>query len=186
MGPRRKYYVDPEIQFPIILTLIVLVMVEGVFVGWGVSKAAALARAWENPRQAAEFFRVLFLTIVPVVSLNFFLGAWLSNKIAGPLQHLRELMSEIARGNLEVEATVRRGDYLQAHVQEFNKMVQTLRRLIYRDQKFAEEVDEILQGCEEAAAKDAALRKSMKEARARLSVINAHFMKGRREERRRT
>lgn len=189
MDLRRRLYVDPEVQFPLILALILIVTGEGLFVGWGLMKAVAAAKDWQNPDQAKRFFFVLAATIIPVVAANFILGAWLSNKIAGPLLRLRQTIAEIARGNLEVSVALRQGDFLQAHAGEMNRMIETLRRLLYRDRGHAVEADELLDDClkrldkakgvPEAVARD--LRERIADAKSRLSIINHHFLKGKAE-----
>ncbi|MEK7381785.1 MAG: hypothetical protein AAB262_00700 [Elusimicrobiota bacterium] len=184
---RRRYYVDSELQFPMILALIALVTVEGVFIGWGFSRAAALARDWRRLDQAASFFKVLLLTVVPLVVGNFVIGTWLSHKIAGPLVRMRRMMTEIARGNLEVEISERKGDLLHSHVREMGRMTETLRRLIYRDHAHAAEVDTLLTQCRQRLDKSEGLREAerrelgalLDEAKSRLSIINTHFLKGR-------
>lgn len=186
MQPRQKFYVDPEVQFPVILGVILLVVGQGPVVGWAFSKLIALAREWERPDQATQFFKVALLTVVPIVAVNFLIGAWLSHKIAGPLWRIRQAMGEIARGNLEVELSIRGRDILQGYAQEMNRMVQTLRRLIYRDHQHAAEADALLTKCRQWAArrKDVpeGARKELEElidgAKSRLSIINAHFLKG--------
>ncbi len=190
MSLRQRFYVDPEIQFPIILSLILLVTAQGFFVGWGFSKAIAVARQWQRPEQAAEFFTVLLLTVIPVVALNFALGTWISHKFAGPLLQMRRALGEVARGNLEVEVRIRSGDFLHAHAQELNRAVSVLRKLIYRDQGYAREADEVLLRCQERLSRSALaddekrqLKVLLDDAKSRLSIINAHFSKGKWEER---
>jgi len=186
---RRRYYVDSELQFPMILALIALVTVEGAFVGWGFSRAAALARDWQRLDQVAAFFKSLLLTVVPLVIGNFVIGAWLSHKIAGPLVRMRHAMTEIARGNLEVGISERKGDLLHSYVREMGRMEETLRRLIYRDRKHAAETDALLTRCRQwlAARKNLGeterreLSALIDEAKSRLGIINTHFMKGRPE-----
>ena len=120
---------------------------------------------------------------------NFFLGLWLSHKVAGPLLKMREAVGEVTRGNLEVEVAIRKGDLLHEHIKDLNRMVETLRRLLYRDHKHVEEVNVIMTQCREAVARRKDLpegaRKEMNAfidgAKSRLSIINAHFMKGRLE-----
>jgi methyl-accepting chemotaxis protein len=187
---RRKLYIDPEIQFPLILALIALVTVEGAFVGWGFSNAIAAAKEWERPDQAARFFRILIGTLIPVVAVNFAAGTWLTNKIAGPLARLRQGMSEIARGNLETVVQIRSGDLLHKHVHDFNLMTQTLRRLIYRDHKHAAEIDDIMTQARGWLSRQKDLPETSKAdlealinaVKSRQSIINAHFMKGKTEQ----
>ncbi len=184
---RRRYYVDPELQFPMILALLALVTVEGAFIGWGFSRAAALARDWQRLDQAASFFKALLLTVVPLVVGNFVIGTWLSHKIAGPLTRMRSAMAEIARGNLEIEISERKGDLLHSYVREMGRMLETLRRLIYRDHAYAAEIDALLTQCRQRLAKSKSLDEAerrelgalLDEAKNRLSIINTHFMKGR-------
>lgn len=186
---RRKFYVNPGIQFPIIATLILLVTIEGVVVGWGVYAAIGLARQWDQPDQAGAFLRLVAFLVVPVVVLNFLFGAYLSHKIAGPLERLYRGMAEVARGNLEGDIRIRTGDLLSAFAMQFNKMVETLRRLIYRDHRYVAEVNDLLTQCERRVDTIPALKPSereemhrlVKEAKSRLSIINDHFMKGKLE-----
>ncbi|MBI4061575.1 MAG: methyl-accepting chemotaxis protein [Elusimicrobia bacterium] len=185
---RRRYYVDSELQFPIILALLLLVTLEGVFVGWGFSKAAALARDWRRLDQVAAFFKAFLLTVVPLVAGNFLIGTWLSHKIAGPLVRMRRAMAEIARGNLEVDISERKGDLLHAYVRETGRMAETLRRLIYRDHAHAAEADALLTKCRQRLSENAGLGEDerrelnalLDEAKSRLGIINTHFLKGRR------
>lgn len=184
-GLRRRFYISPDVQLPIIVSLILLVTAESFLVGWGFSRAIALARQWDRADQALEFFKVVMLTAVPTVAANFFFGAWLSNKLAGPLERMRAAMNEVARGNLEAELSLRGGDILHAHATDFNRMVQTLRRLIYRDHQHAKETDEYLTRLRERLeasslpdAEKAELKKLINEAKNRMSIVNAHFLKG--------
>ncbi|MFH1620008.1 MAG: hypothetical protein ABIG11_08920, partial [bacterium] len=76
---------------------------------------------------------------------------------------------------------------LQSCALDFNQMMQTLRRLIYRDHKYAAEADDILTECREWLSRQETLPSRESEqlnslinnAKSRLSIINAHFMKGR-------
>lgn len=189
MEPRRRIYIDQDVQLPIILLLLFLVPLEGVLVGWGFSKSIIVARQWDRPDQALQFFKILFLTLVPLVAVNFAVGMWFTHKIVGPLARMRQGMAEIARGNLEYEIALRKGDFLQHHASEMNRMVETLRRLIYRDHNHAAETDQILVQCRAWLAKRKDLsepaRKELQQlldgAQSRLSIINAHFLKGKLE-----
>jgi nitrogen fixation/metabolism regulation signal transduction histidine kinase len=184
---RRNFYTDPELQFPLIVSLIGLVTIQSLFVGWGFYRMIAIARQWDRPDQAWAFFATLAFTIVPVVLVNFALGTYLSHKIAGPLSKIRLAAGEIARGNLEVDVRVREGDLIQSYAVDFNTMIQTLRRLIYRDRDHAQEADKLLTDMLEWLASEKELGEAGKTqaikfvngAKSRLSVINTHFMKGR-------
>lgn len=185
----RKLYIDPELQVPVIVVLILLVTLESLFVGWGFYKAISITKQWDRPDQTMEFFYVVALTVVPVVIFNFILGIYLSYKIAGPLTRIRKVMKEISRGNLEDTVALEHADLLQSCAIDMNKMVQTLRTLIYRDRNYISEVNVTLNECQNWLSnlhgvktkerKD--LEKLLKEAKSRLSIINMYFTKGKKE-----
>jgi hypothetical protein len=52
---RGHLYIDPALQIPAILTLIVTVTAESLFVGWGFSNVIEAARHWEDPHQLVVF-----------------------------------------------------------------------------------------------------------------------------------
>ena len=183
---RTRFYLDPDVQFPLVALLIVLVTLEGCFVGWGFYKAVIIAQQWQRAHFIGDFVLVVLATIVPMVILNFVLGTYFSHKIAGPLSQMRRAMSEISRGNLESDISLRKGDLLQEFALDFNRMLETLRRLIYRDHQNARDADKILSECrgkleaqgkitEEARSE---LEKLVNNAKSSIGIINAHFMKG--------
>lgn len=184
---RRRFYVDPEIQFPMIVGLLAVTTLVGFFLGWGVYKAIAVAKDWQRTGQVADFFLVLLGVIVPAVGANLAFGTYLSNKLAGPLYKIRQAIEEVTRGNLEAEVSIRKGDLLQGTAVDFNRMVQTLRRMLYRDRRHSDEVNEILSQCqawleartEVPEPERRRLGKLINDAKARLSIINTHFLKAR-------
>lgn len=187
MERRRELFIDSQVQFPLMLALLALVAVEGTVVGWALTKLLAAARQWDRPDQAALFFKTLVITLLPLFAANWALGAWLSGKLARPLLALRRGLTEIARGNLEVEVAPRPGDLLGDHLQGLNKTTETLRRLIYRDHAHAAEVVELMGQAQAWLSRHKDLpepsRKELQAvidgAKSRLSIINNHFMKGR-------
>ena len=185
---RRRFYIDPQLQFPLIVGLSVVAALQGLLLGWGLYKLISIATQWDRPNQVTDFFLVFLVTVVPVVLTSFACGAYISHRIAGPVQQLRKAIAEITRGNLEVEAHIRRNDLLQDCVGDFNRMVQTLRRLLYRDHGYTGEVNKLLSEMQEALALDSLpderrkkLQKLFVDCKSRLSIINAHFMKGKKE-----
>ncbi|MEK7767341.1 MAG: HAMP domain-containing protein, partial [bacterium] len=164
-----------------------VVCVAGGLIGGGVSALVAVARQWDRPDQASSFFRLLAILMVSVVAVNVLLGVYVTHKIAGPLERLRRGMAQVARGNLEEEILLRRGDLLGEFTHGFNQMVEALRHLIYRDHRFVIEANELLTQCQQRISSDQGrgagdreeLQQLVKEAKSRLSIINDHFMKGR-------
>lgn len=190
MRRRRKFYVDPGLQFPLVAGFILMVCVEGGLIGWGVSALVSVARQWDRPDQAAAFLRLLAVLIVSVVAVNVALGLYVTHKIAGPLERLRRGMAQVAGGNLEGEILIRRGDLLSGFTHGFNQMIEALRHLIYRDHRFVTEANDLLTQCQQRISRDRGpvaagdreeLQRLVKEAKSRLSIVNDHFMKGRME-----
>ena len=187
MGWRRKYYVDPEVQFPLIAGLLLWTTLQGLFLGWGFYRLLVIAKQWERPDQATDFFLTLLFVLVPLVLLNLIGGVYLSHKIAGPLHKMRLLMAEIARGNLEEELQVRRGDMLQNYAEDFNRMLHTLRRLLYRDYEHSRQTNDLVTDIQEWVeaksdlpdAERKKLQKLLIACKSRLGIINTHFLKGR-------
>lgn len=182
---RQGYYVEPEIQLPLTLGLIVVATFEGIFVGWGLHWTIRLAQDWQNARQIFEFFGVLLATLLPLVGFNFWLGSWFTYRLIGPLARIRQAMAEVSRGNLECEIAAREGDFLRSYLEDVNSAIHALRRLIYRDRKYAQEAVDLLTQCQERLEKEGFPEKArsgigslMTQAKSRLSIVNAHFTKG--------
>lgn len=181
----KKLYIDPEIQLPIIVVLILLVSIESIVFAFGFLQAIAITKQIHNPNQTLEFFILLICTIVPVVIVNFFLGTYLSHKIAGPMQKIRKAMTEITRGNLEGNIFLKEGDFLQSYALDFNRMIQTLKNHIQRDRMYVTEANELLNECQSLlsngqglSSKDCKhMQKIIKNAKSRLSIIDVHFTK---------
>ena len=189
MAWRRKFYIVPEIQFPLIVGLVLLTTLQGLFLGWGFYKLIFIAKQWERADQAAAFFLTVFGTIVPTVALNFAFGTYFSHKIAGPIYKMRKAIGEITRGNLEQELQIRKGDLLQSCSEDFERMLQTLRRLLYRDHAHSMEVNDLLTEmqawvAEKKDLKDEERRKLQKlilDCKSRVGIINTHFLKGKQD-----
>ncbi len=182
---RRKLYVDPELQFPIIAYLILFVTVEGALVGWGFSKAIEIAGDWRRPEIVWDFFKIAAWTFLPMIAANFAFGSYLSNKIAGPLWRMRQAMHAITRGDLDEDIMPRRRDLLQDHAADFNLMLQSLRHVARRDAAAAREAEELLARLRERlASADGSVKNKeelgrlVNEAKAKISLIGSHFAKG--------
>lgn len=126
-SPRRQYYIDPDLQLPVVASLTLLVTTEAFFVGYGFYKAIGIAREWQRPHQVFDFFGTLFVVLALVCALNLAFGVLLSHRIAGPALKLRRAMEELARGDLAVRVALRRGDLLQPLAAAFNLMAASLR-----------------------------------------------------------
>jgi nitrogen fixation/metabolism regulation signal transduction histidine kinase len=83
----------------------------------------------------------MFLAIVIALALNTLLVGlfWLiaMHKIAGPLYRLNKGLQEIAAGRLPDDIHLRKGDELSEIVNNFNKMVSSLRSAPQKDKKIS-------------------------------------------------
>lgn len=183
---RRHYFIDTEIQLPLTLGLILIATVEGVFVGWGLSRIIHFAFDWQNARQIAKFFIFLIATFLPMVAINFWLSAWFTHRMIGPLSRARKALSSIVDGNLECEIVPREGDFLRHYLEDVNAVIKTLKRLIYRDYQYVQETVEVLNQCRDKI-KESGLseedknefQKLLSQAKSRLSIVNLHFARHR-------
>lgn len=186
LNRRKRYFIDTEIQLPLTLGLIFIATVEGVFVGWGLSRIIHLASDWQNARQILEFFVFLLITFLPMVAVNFWLSAWFTHRMIGPLSRARKALSSIVEGNLECEIVPREGDFLRHYLEDVNSAVRTLKRLIYRDHQYVQETVELLTQCrdkiESSGLSNEAksdIQKLISQAKSRLSIVNVHFVRHR-------
>jgi nitrogen fixation/metabolism regulation signal transduction histidine kinase len=62
-----------------------------------------------------------------MVALIGLLGIYFTHKVAGPVFKMKRLLKEVGRGNLRVEARLRKGDELQDFFDAFTEMVKGLR-----------------------------------------------------------
>ena len=186
LNRRKRYFIDTEIQLPLTLGLIFIATVEGVFVGWGLSRIIYLASDWQNARQILEFFAFLVITFLPMVAVNFWLSAWFTHRMIGPLSRARKALSLIVEGNLECEIVPREGDFLRHYLEDVNAAVRTLKRLIYRDHQYVQETVELLNQCRDkiensglSSEAKSDIQKLISQAKSRLSIVNVHFVRHR-------
>lgn len=100
------------------------------------------------------------------VTAIIFIGSFMANGIARPLQEIVAVASEIARGNLVLEAKVDRSDEIGQLGKEFNKMSQSLRRLISEAVDMATGVD---RGSESVSAAAEEMSSSLEEVSATIN-----------------
>ena len=62
-----------------------------------------------------------------MVTLIGLLGIYFTHKVAGPLYKMSRLLAQVGRGNLRIDARLRRGDELQSFFDTFTQMVSGLR-----------------------------------------------------------
>lgn len=178
---KRKYFIDPELQFWFVLILIFIVSTEGIFVGYGIFRLLAIASDWQRIHMATDFFITLSLILLFLIGTNFILGIYFSHKIAGPIFKLRGVLQEIKRGDLSHVIQIRHGDMLKSFVREFNETTMLLDKLVRRDKGLVKKALEQLDRCQEILTKKYSI-KELKEIqkifvgiKSYLVAVNSHF-----------
>ena len=177
---RQQYIVEPELQFWFVLVIIFIVLIEGIFISWGISRLSTIVSDWKQSNMVMDFFKTLILILLLLIGGNFLLGIYLSHKVAGPLFRVRKALQEIRRGNF-CNIQLRRGSMLKDFVKEFNETMLVLNKLIHRDQKIINGVLEQLNQCHGILKKKHSI-KELEEVQKRLLLIrsllvtvNSHF-----------
>jgi hypothetical protein len=88
-----------------------------------------------------------------MVALIGLLGIYFTHKVAGPVYKMKRLLKQVGRGNLRVEARLRKGDELQDFFDTFTQMVSGLRAL---EKKQLDELDRAVDALERGAKDEAA------------------------------
>ena len=145
---RRQYFVKSELQFWFVLILILVVSIEAIFFGYGISYLLTIASDWQRPHVVFDFFKILILILLLLIAVNFILGIYFSHKIAGPLFRLHRILREIREGKVPDKFYVRRGDVFKDFFREFNEVVLVLNKL-NRDKEHIKQALGQLNQCQE-------------------------------------
>jgi len=177
---REKYIVEPELQFWFVLMIIFIVLIEGIFISWGISRLSTIVSDWKQGNMVMDFFKTLILILLLLIGGNFLLGIYLSHKVAGPLFRVRKAFREIREGNFS-NIQLRRGSMLKDFVNEFNETILVLNKLIHRDQEIISAVLEQLSQCQGILKKKHSIKgveevqKKLLSIRSLLVAVNSHF-----------
>lgn len=181
--------VDEELLVVIVALLLLLVGAEGVYLGWGMNKAGQWAASAPIADRTLTFVKWFAAILSPVVVLNAALGAYAARVLSAPLIHMRRALNEAARGNLKHELDLPAEGFLSEYTNDCRRTLETIRRLIYRDHASAREAGALLAQCQELVEKGEAgaperkkISELLNKARSQLSVINHHFVRGRKEQ----
>jgi signal transduction histidine kinase len=177
---RGQYIVEPELQFWFVLIIIFIVLIEGIFISWGISRLSTIFSDWKQSNMVMDFFKTLILILLLFIGGNFLLGIYLSHKVAGPLFRVRKALQEVRKGNF-CNIQLRRGSMLKDFVKEFNETILVLNKLVHRDQEIISGVLEQLGQCHETLKKKhsikelAEVQKKLLSIRSLLVTVNSHF-----------
>ncbi len=171
---RQQYIVEPELQFWFVLAIIFIVLIEGIFISWGISRLSTIVSDWKQSNMVMDFFKTLILILLLFIGGNFLLGIYLSHKVAGPLFRVRKALQEIRRGNF-CNIQLRRGSMLKDFVKEFNETMLVLNKLIQRDQKIINGVLGQLSQCHGILKKKHSI-KELEEVQKKLLLIRSSLV----------
>jgi methyl-accepting chemotaxis protein len=169
----KSFYIEPELQFRFAATLLVLITVEGAFIGMGMTKLISLAKDWQRESLVWDFFWTLSWLLVPLVVFNIFIGFYWSVRLARPLKDLENGLKNLREGRLSALIESHPEDAMNELIQSFNETATKIQKIIDRDQRLISEILKDLRTGESARPK--ALKKILLSARSKLSVVNSHF-----------
>ncbi len=92
---------------------------------------------------------VLLLRLAIVTPLVIFIGLVLSNRIAGPIYHIKKYLKKISAGNYGNDLKLRKNDELQDIAESINKLVSKLRS---KQDKRQEKLDVLKQETDEVGS----------------------------------
>ena len=132
---RRKYFIYPEIQLPLMkqtaigLTLLTILQISGVVLSmyWLESVAQADISIVIDHRVLGPWKNLLFLSVcIPVVlnlAIGLFIVLFVSNKFAGPLFRVEKEIDLYLKGEkTELNIKFRNNDYLHTLSDKINKL----------------------------------------------------------------
>ncbi len=150
---RRRYFVNPRIQGPLLLHALgyafffLLVMALGIFSPL-VKAMEGLPAAQQNPfwnpaysllYLHSHFWPLAFLAIL-AIALHSILS---SHRMAGPLYRLSALFRAMKEGELPARQVIRKRDFLHPEFEEFNAMVKAWREKIQEARKEAANLEKL-------------------------------------------
>jgi hypothetical protein len=132
---RRKYFIYPEIQLPLLkqiaigLTLLTILQVSGVILSmhWLEAVSKADISIVVDQRVLGPWKTLLFLSVCIPIVLNMAIGLsivlYVSNRFAGPLFRLEKEIDLFLNGEKkELKVKFRNNDYLHSLAEKINKL----------------------------------------------------------------
>lgn len=119
---KRKYIVNKDLQFTIILYSLILSLTVS-FLDFGLNYFLSVSHQVFNTRAIVflSFGMVVVIFILAVVG-----GSILTNRFAGPIFRLKSHMDEVAEGKIRMPMDFRKNDYFLELVIPYNKILTRL------------------------------------------------------------
>ncbi|MBI4051290.1 MAG: methyl-accepting chemotaxis protein [Elusimicrobia bacterium] len=171
----KSLYVDPELQFRFVVTLVILLTAESIFVGRILLGLVFIAKNPYRPTLLWDLFMGLFWLLVVLVILNTVIGLFWSVRIARPLKQLDKGLKDLREGRLSTEIESEPKDALKGLVLSFNETMRNLKFILSRDHQLVREAIKDIEKSQSAKGKN--LQKLLLNAQSKLSIVTAHFFK---------
>lgn len=135
--PRKKYIVDSRVQYKVLAVIVVYIFAAVLLTGFLVFIPSFLGLSGKvGEEQYAAAREVLFLhkrfwpSILIVVVLLGGHSIYLFHRLFGPLYRLKNSLKQIADGNLSLNFTTRKKDFLKEEEAIMNTMINSLREKV--------------------------------------------------------
>lgn len=142
---RHTYLIKTGLQLRYMAILVVCMFTVSMSVGWIVYhtswKQIVNTEDLTIDKLSVIFEQVntqLFWWIIAFTGIIAFISLFVSHKIAGPVYRLEESMKQIASGDLNFKVHLRQGDELGDLKDAFNKMTESLSKMVYKDREIIE------------------------------------------------
>ncbi len=142
---RHIYLIKTGLQLRYMAILVVCMLTVSMTVGWIVYRTSwgqivntedltidKLSNIFEQVNSQLFWWVIAFTGIIAFISL------FVSHKIAGPVYRLEESMKLLASGDLTHKVHLRQGDELGDLKDAFNKMSESLNKMVYKDREVIE------------------------------------------------
>src|SRR3989338_2230428 len=117
----KSFYIDPDFQFRIVVTFVILITIEGFFVGLGFMQLISLTKNWQSVDFVWDFFWRLFWMLVPLIVINVVIGLYWSRRFARPLRDLEKGLKDLREGCLSTMIEAYPEDALKSLINSFNE-----------------------------------------------------------------
>ena len=137
---RKTVLVKRALQLKYIGMVFLSVLVASLIVGGDVYYSLSRVMLTECPSsidRVIQFNSVLMVKITLYLGLMLLISLYVSHRFAGPIYRFEKSAQTVGEGDLTHRVSLRIGDELNAHQEEFNGMVASLQALVQKDRNLA-------------------------------------------------
>ncbi len=123
---RRFYYIRPNIQNAFTLLYTFITAIEIVLFGLALRYIEGTSLHFAVDLRIYWKYSVLVVLLLGISALNFWIGARLSHRIAGPLIQIQRVLQQAIMGNYKQRISLRSSDYLHEIGDMINVLMEKL------------------------------------------------------------